>query len=730
MLSQREREKQAKQVSSSNGSEPSTIGARPNDANRDVNVTGDTAPSSARSYRRRASSSSALTVSSQISRGRPSKRPASDDGNRESKRVKQTIAGLFKAPPRSRSQYSNSYLALYNQVVNDIRLGSQETLSASQIGMSKWTEDEKRAMHSLRPWRSTCDRPAWVDSTLCSKSIAQQADFRDALEQGASCEMSQKVAQLQYTQVPAAFELSQECCDALERAADALNLRQGSYEGVREVRKYGQYSVLSQELANELDARLNEGKQLMPLSEISTAQAFKVQRLTPALETFRLSKWLLLSERVFMNQSASPGEGSSWYALTEGRSKPVIYASAFIDFYNLAVSFTRRVCSAGIFQATLRLRKSDQNRRKAFQPTVRKRDVVSALNVLGAAHDTFDFWACAAKRNRLNVVVTQSNTGTSHAYQASHGLVDESELSHAQVERCLGNAKTTRDGDFNDNLSDVSLESSSTSTSMSEPDVQSISASIESEDRQDALNAEADAYLDVFDARNDHYAEKDMWKLLGQRDSTVTRVMQLPRKPNVSLGVAQKHESWRDDVEASAEWEMHGKFLSLQNGLKPSTQRTSGRQQHSSSEHRAQEDVSEMSLVPAAQLSNNRPRSSSSTSSIRLEGTSVKKQTVLPPSQHPERFERAHPPTSSRTSSVVANSESDSDDIERPISPQKPRNQPLRSTRSADPEYAFQPVRGVVVPGDLYSDSDDGRDDYRPQTSRSAQKSRSRSRIR
>ncbi|KAF2772180.1 hypothetical protein EJ03DRAFT_267457, partial [Teratosphaeria nubilosa] len=64
--------------------------------------------------------------------------------------------------------------------------------------------------------------------------------------------------------------------------------------------------------------------------------------------------------------------------------EPAIFRSAFEDFYNIAVSLTRRLVQATIFQTMTRLRASDGSRMAwTPEPLVREKDVKTAVDILG-----------------------------------------------------------------------------------------------------------------------------------------------------------------------------------------------------------------------------------------------------------------------------------------------------------------------------------------------------------
>jgi hypothetical protein len=114
-------------------------------------------------------------------------------------------------------------------------------------------------------------------------------------------------------------------------------------------------------------------------------------------QLFHLSKWLRLSERAFMNSSIP---GNNWNFVDD--KPPSVWATAFDDFYSLAVSLTRRLVLTTLFISTSRIR-AKRELIPTTQDVVRRKDVEAAIESLGLSHNSKEWWKKSATRLRLEV---------------------------------------------------------------------------------------------------------------------------------------------------------------------------------------------------------------------------------------------------------------------------------------------------------------------------------------
>jgi len=284
---------------------------------------------------------------------------------------------------RVRGGFNQDYLNLLNADIQDAaaRFVAREgvDLAASQVGLVHWTPEEKElffeAVGRLGP-----DEVAGIAArikTKCEFEVAQylQRIHSVALAQG------QKHGNLNHlvpVDFPAAVELSQVCCSALEEAADALSVRQETFEESVEKKRWGEHRWLITE---------DNYQQL----EIEASKDIK------SVELFRVGLMLRLSSEVFMNAAFSE---FNWRGVSD--EPPAIRTTALEDLYSLVVSVTRRLVAATIFVAESRFRAKPPRSRNAVKEVL-KSDSQAAVKSLGLPVNARIFWAKCPRRLRLNV---------------------------------------------------------------------------------------------------------------------------------------------------------------------------------------------------------------------------------------------------------------------------------------------------------------------------------------
>ncbi|EMD62587.1 hypothetical protein GGP41_001915 [Bipolaris sorokiniana] len=114
---------------------------------------------------------------------------------------------------------------------------------------------------------------------------------------------------------------------------------------------------------------------------------------------------LKLSRDVFMNRSPTiPSPWPHWSQCTSDiAQEPSIYRTAFGDFHNLVVSVTTRLVRLAMIQAMSRLRSRSKRATHGALPTVRKRDVRTAIDLAGMPRNSQERWRGVARRCALRV---------------------------------------------------------------------------------------------------------------------------------------------------------------------------------------------------------------------------------------------------------------------------------------------------------------------------------------
>ncbi|KAE8420726.1 hypothetical protein BDV36DRAFT_95909 [Aspergillus pseudocaelatus] len=239
--------------------------------------------------------------------------------------------------------------------------------------------------------------------------------------------------------VPAAKEVSSECCDALDEYSKLLVLKEQQDEDVAGRQRHHDLWIIDRDKA-ELVEELETLDQKSPAgsSIYHTASLLNIPR------------WIRLSERLFMNFGGARLE-DNWVNIAYAGEAPAITADALAEFYTLTVSVTRRLIQSTLFFAMSRLRNMrDTGNSKA--KVVKPRDVRTALDVLKMKRDGFDYWTGVARRCCLDVSDSRHRKGWKSV-----------RLSHDEVEDMLSN-RTPIDAESNRSTSRQRSESRLQST--------------------------------------------------------------------------------------------------------------------------------------------------------------------------------------------------------------------------------------------------------------------------
>lgn len=188
-------------------------------------------------------------------------------------------------------------------------------------------------------------------------------------------------------------------------------------------RNYSSVDVTSQ--ASKVEEMEDDAAQPAILARPAILQAI------PEASLLHAENMLALSKNLFMNRSPdipSPWPHWSTYA-SEQVPEPSILRTAFNDLHTLAVSVTKRLMQTAVMQATSRLRSQRRRTKKGVMPFVKKRDVLSAIDVLGLKRNARSQWTGAARRCNVRVFDEQRTT----KYK-----IKQREVSWDQAEQILG----------------------------------------------------------------------------------------------------------------------------------------------------------------------------------------------------------------------------------------------------------------------------------------------------
>ncbi|KAH8173096.1 Homeodomain-like protein [Sarocladium implicatum] len=498
------------------------------------------------------------------------------------KRRKPPIARPFK---RKLTEVSAEYLDLLNTEIReaacygctedrDIDEDGIVAYRASQLGLTVWSPIEKRILYEAtsRLGRSAV---AEISARIGSKSVVEVEDYLSYLHYASEDRKAKLRPILQPAERPSAVELSPQCCNALDQAADTLSILQERKEEKRELTKWGDSWKITQPLP-DVDEKAEEEKHPDGHPDFNTL--------------FDISKWLSLSSDVFMN-SAVPS--SNWNSVHD--EAPSIWATAMEDFHSLAVSITRR-----LVQTTLVIAMSRHRTMRELDPRtvciVRREDVETALQSLDMEDTRPEFWRGAARRLRLNVLDNETKPRPSRQHEED----EEYYMSYNEVENALEHDFDPKTNSLVANASTQAGDARDKSRMTSEEGITDYEADIESSTPQptsDRLSAEELAIQDeaeevilhsgvdfpqssrskevllnriAGERRQEEYAdhcdmvasrecEVKMWEMLGKPVPPVLRVRETqPPLPRSNLGVEGVYSvgrNWRRALQYHAEWE-------------------------------------------------------------------------------------------------------------------------------------------------------------------------------
>ncbi|OAA47750.1 hypothetical protein NOR_02240 [Metarhizium rileyi] len=314
---------------------------------------------------------------------------------------------------RQKGVLNAEYLDLLNRGIDDAahRVCLEESINCphSQLGLTSWSTVEKHQLFESVSRLGKYDLLG-IAGRIGSKSEVEIKQYLDMLQAEKESRQRNHRSYLELAEYPAAVEISQQCCHAQEEAADTVSIRQERREEQREELKWGDNWDITLSLARRLG---HGGEDADSASEATVRFA----------QLFHLSNWLRLSGRVFMNSSIP---GNNWNYVDDKR--PSIWATAFDDFYSLAVSVTRRLVQTTLFISMSRIRA-----KKELIPTtrdiVRRKDVEAAIASLGMSHNANDLWIRCARRLRLDVFDEPPDKDEEEA--------EEEPMTYAEVEAVL-----------------------------------------------------------------------------------------------------------------------------------------------------------------------------------------------------------------------------------------------------------------------------------------------------
>lgn len=459
---------------------------------------------------------------------------------------------------RLRGFYNDDYRCLLNdtlgEVIEKAASGKFKALRGSQIGITVWSPNEKEKFFSALATKGRGDISG-IAAIVGSKTELEVHVYLQLLQKAIIEHhlYDRRQQLLSQSDIAGALEISKNCCDALDLAADALGVLQEKKEQELEMEKYGELGLLDAGYAQWVEDHLYDGEH---------GESGKPQ-VSSAAEILNLKSHLTLSERLFMN---SNDPEYNWRSYSDKTGSPSILHTAFADLQNIAISVTRRLIQSSLFFALSRLRATGSSNYMHRQ-LVRRRDVITALNVLGMKPDAGSYWVGVAKRCKLDV------------YEDLKPKPKGKKLSYAEVEKRLGQPrKYKKRGDTaTPQESDLSSPASLRETNLSMSDYPSeddmnitdspYDSDLSLESRKDhastqkRLEKEQDVYTEALDLQASQNEEKRLWQLLGQEppEDQKHEETKLPRKPGAERRSKEDLDDWRSWVDYVGQWDAHDK---------------------------------------------------------------------------------------------------------------------------------------------------------------------------
>lgn len=502
-------------------------------------------------------------------------------------------AGLADRPYKKAkgTAFNHGYLAILNTDIEDAAAQyvprEEKHLPPSQIGMTVWTSVEKELFFEALS-RVGKDDIQSISRRIRTKSELEVRQYLKLLQDTASLQKRERRLRRACPEdIPAAIEIGPQCSAALEEAADAVASRQETYEESLERKQWGDDWLITPFNYRRMEAAAPGNM--------------------PSLQLFRVSSWLRLPERVFMNANFPE---NNWQSVSD--ENPSIRATALEDFYSLAVSVTKRLVAATIYVAQSRIRaKKDVHFKSEAMSLVWRKDVEAAALSVGLNKDSKKFWAGCARRLRLDVYGDHDNDTSAESGADSDAEAEP--MTYDEVEAVLGGTREREIFDLsaNDDSGDEDLISLSDTPSLDElSDLDDLpehertpseptSAQPQSEEEDDpgldvdeeAVRTETKelllytaqpnppttrtrqaaekrirnelqhvAYADALDAKTSQREERRLWEMLGGDPPDELIKVKVPERAPRRIGqsVDDMYPStgdWRDGLAYVSQWE-------------------------------------------------------------------------------------------------------------------------------------------------------------------------------
>ena len=443
-----------------------------------------------------------------------------------------------------------SYKKLLDRTFEEKPIAKEDNFNTTQDGIVIWTPQEKRAFFELldRKGRGGIRE---IATAIQSKSELEILEYIRLLQKGVRRQhfndTHARTAIL--GDIPAAAEISKECCDALDNYAELLCLEEQRDEDRTGRAKHGGLWIIDEELAGKLETAIAEEQkdQSNPSLEIAVhaneahlEKGLSTPDVNDAATFFKLTNWILLSERLFMNFGGHRLE-DNWVNVAFEGETPSMTADVVSDFYKIALTVTRRLVHATHFFASSRVRRNG----KASRPSatvIKASDVRRAARTFDMRTNASEYWVGVARRCSLEVEDSRHRKRWNPIpldYDEVETLLSQTLLPSEPYERTTPSPSSRERS--NSIISDVSLDSLAAES-----------------------NASEDEHAEALDQQHSSAEELSCWTALGRtpRDSPTPQLLnaetRVPPKPPGKRKTTEELVDWRDRTLYRSEWEEYG----------------------------------------------------------------------------------------------------------------------------------------------------------------------------
>lgn len=460
------------------------------------------------------------------------------------------------------------YVDLLNDMKHEARartyLGSQSrtsrfTSGELQNGLTAWS-DKERHIFAEELARNNLSHIETFEDLLSSKSPFEILAFQHMMMHASAKHdvHGRSVDLLRPENVPAASEISAECCDALDMAADHICKLEWRDDCGHEKARYGAHYLLTVDDAQHFEDRLADNRPDIGVGTVPPEQDDLDAKpgainaaVTTAMNLLDLKMLLHLSRTLYAVTAREEGISERDASNDENscNGQPSIFASALIDFENLVRSVTRRLIGASIYQANTRLRANDHRDDRTSKLRVRSKDVIAAAEILHMPRNSLDYWQDAPRRLNLKVYKTVMDGKV----RRNRFLTTDEFLNLPRHKRSRKN-KAEGEGSESESESEENLVSTSGETGSCDE------ATAEMDEEEEAFD-EVDHYITKHDQKVSAREEQRLWKMM--RQSCPPAIANaLEEEPSPAPKMTRKDPEdladWRSRCDYQSPWERYG----------------------------------------------------------------------------------------------------------------------------------------------------------------------------